>query len=262
MAQSTPAPLYCAPARHATAPAPPAGSRWRLAKATLFGLIAWGATQSASAQIAGSVGIESDYRVRGYSLSARQPVATASLSYDDPSGSYISAEAIGSLTKVSNTPILLGAIGNVGYATRLSPGLSIDGGIVDSEYPNRLGGYSASRSTELYIGLLTHNLSARVYYSPNYYGPDNHILYGEIEGSVRLPFQLHLNGHVGLLGYLYAPEDGPRRATQYDWRLALSRRFGPFEVHAALSSGGPGKDYYNHSPRSRTTLTGGAAWLF
>jgi uncharacterized protein (TIGR02001 family) len=215
-----------------------------------------------SAQIAGSVSVESDYRVRGYSLSARQPAATASLSYDDPSGFYASADAIGSIEEHASTPVLLGAIGNIGYAKRLSPGLSIDGGIVDSEYPNRLGGYDAARYTELYLGLLTHNLSARVYYSPNYYVPNNHTLYGELDGSVRLPAGFHLNGHFGLLGYLHTPADRPDRATQYDWRIGLSRRFGPFELHTALSGGGPGKDYYDHATQSRTALTGGATWMF
>ncbi len=189
-------------------------------------------------------------------------MGTASLSYDASSGFYASAFAVGALEEGSDHPVLLGAIGNVGYAKRLSPGLSIDGGVVDSEYPNRLGGYGATRYTELYLGLLTHNLSTRLYYSPNYYTPGQHTLYGEVDGSIRLPAEFHLNGHIGLLGYLRTPEGRTSRGTQYDWRIGLSRQLGPFDLHAAVSGGGPGDDYYDRIYHSRTALTAGIGWRF
>jgi hypothetical protein len=39
-----------------------------------------------SAQLSGSIALDSDYRLRGYSLTGDQPAASAQLNYDLPAG--------------------------------------------------------------------------------------------------------------------------------------------------------------------------------
>ena len=70
--------------------------RWLAALAAapiLSGILA----PPAAAQVSGSIDIESDYRLRGYSLSAGRPTATAQIGYDDASGLYL-----GSRVSMSN----------------------------------------------------------------------------------------------------------------------------------------------------------------
>src|SRR3954468_3929079 len=97
-------------------------------------LIATGITLAspAEAQVAGSISVESDYRYRSRSLSSGHPVVTANLDYDDKSGFFVD----GSVTAVlgGERPGVLGVQGNIGYATRLSSKLSIDVGVLRSQY--------------------------------------------------------------------------------------------------------------------------------
>ncbi|MGN6817288.1 MAG: TorF family putative porin [Sphingomonas sp.] len=228
-----------------------------LAALILSGIVA----TPASAQVSGSIDIESDYRLRGYSLSAGRPVATAQIGYDDDSGVYLNLSATGMLGR--DDPLFLGVQGNIGYARRLSGKLSIDGGLLRSQYraPDR-----TTRShdyTEVYLGLVADPFSARIYYSPDYYRSDVSTLYGEIEATVRPAKDWRINGHLGSLVYLSTPTQYfPGRQTRYDWRIGVSRRLGNFDLHAALSGGGPGREYYAGSLHDKTALTAGVSWSF
>lgn len=182
------------------------------------------------------------------------------MSYDDNSGLYLNGSAFRALAH-DHDPALYGFTANVGYARRISPALSIDGGVLDSEYHNRYG-YGATRYTELYLGLLTSHLASHIYYSPNYFRAGSSTLYAELEGTVRTIKELRLNAHIGRLTYIAQPSGRPLRSDQYDWRLTASRRFGMFDLHVALTGGGPGKDYYDGLPHDKTALIGGITWTF
>ena len=176
------------------------------------------AATPAFAQVSGSVDIESDYRLRGYSLSAGQPVATAQIGYDDDSGVYLNLSATGEIGR--DDPLFLGVQGNIGYVRRLNQKLSIDGGVARSQYrsPDR---YSRSHNyTEFYLGLASDPFSARLYYSPDYSRPGVSTLYGEVEATFRPAKHLRLNGHLGSLIYLSVPAQYlPGRTTRYDLSL-------------------------------------------
>jgi uncharacterized protein (TIGR02001 family) len=214
----------------------------------------------AQAQVAGSVAIESDYRYRGHSLSSGHPVATASLDYDDASGFFIDGSITGVLG--GDRPGLLGAQGNIGYATRLSSKLSMDVGVLRSQYTPSYTGDRAAHYTELYLGLTRQRLSSRVYFSPDYFHSGISTLYGEIEGAIEPARNWHLTAHIGGLLYLNRPAPYASRRDQHDWRLGVSRQLGAFEVHLNLSSGGPGSDYYGGEPRGRAALVVGATRSF
>jgi uncharacterized protein (TIGR02001 family) len=212
-------------------------------------------------QVSGSVDIESDYRLRGYSLSAGQPVATAQIGYDDDSGVYLNLSATGEIGH--DDPLFLGVQGNIGYVRRLNQKLSIDGGVTRSQYRSPDRNSRSHNYTEVYLGLASDPFSARIYYSPDYFRPDVSTLYGEVEATFRPAKHWRLNGHLGSLIYLTTPARYiPGREARYDWRVGVSRELGSFDLHAALSGGGPGKEYYSGELHSKIALTAGASWSF
>jgi len=219
------------------------------------------AASPACAQVSGSVDVESDYRLRGYSLSAGQPVATAQIGYDDASGVYLNLSATGEIGR--DDPLFLGVQGNIGYARRLNATLSIDGGIARSQYRSPDRESRSHNYTEVYLGLASGPFSARVYYSPDYDQADVSSFYAEVEATFRPATNWRLNGHLGSQIYLVTPTQYlGGRAARYDWRLGVARELGSFDLHAALSGGGPGKDYYSGSFHGKVSLTAGASWSF
>jgi uncharacterized protein (TIGR02001 family) len=204
--------------------------------------------------------VESDYRIRGHSISGGKPAATASLSYDDPSGFYASGTAIGALTG-DDHPDLLGLLANVGYARRVSSQFSLDAGVVRTQYFHDAATVGNAHYTEFYGGFILHGISAHAYLSPDYLSRHNSTAYGEVDALLKSFGPWHVNGHVGVLGYLSAPRYLQRR-TQYDWRLGVSRQFGRFDLHAALSGGGPDGDFYRAQSHDKTAIVGGASWTF
>jgi uncharacterized protein (TIGR02001 family) len=235
---------------------------WLLAShATLLGVLMLGLGAPADAQVAGSIAVQSDDQLRGYSLSAGKPAATVDLSYDNPIGVYANALMIGDLN-YQNDPALLAVVGNVGYAHRLTPEVSVDGGVSQSQYYQRYGLRFSSHYTETYVGIVSHFVSSHIYYSPNYFEPGTSTIYAEIDGAVTPIDKLRVTAHLGVLSYLHSPAVLPRPSSQYDWRLGVSRAFGPFELNAHLSGGGPGPDYYGGRTHDKTRLSAGASWTF
>jgi len=215
----------------------------------------------ACGQVSGSVDVESDYRLRGYSLSAGQPVATVQIGYDDASGVYLNLSATGEIGR--DDPLFLGVQGNIGYARRLNQTLSIDGGIARSQYRSPDRQSRPHNYTEVYLGLASGPLAARVYYSPDYDQADVSALYAEVEATFRPATNWRVNGHLGTHVYLATPAQYlAGRAPRYDWRLGLARELGSFDLHVALSGGAPGKDYYSGSFHGKAALTAGASWSF
>jgi uncharacterized protein (TIGR02001 family) len=214
----------------------------------------------AAAQVVGAVTLQSDYIFRGYSLSARKPALIVDLSYDHPSGLYLNGSAIAD-QDYGYRPALLGAIANLGYARRLSPKVSLDLGLSHLDLFQRYGAHERLGYTEAYAGVLADSVSARLYYSPGYFRSGVQTLYGEVDWASRPVAEFRFNAHLGWLDYLALPA-GFRRRGQYDWRLGVSRPLGPFDLHLALTGGGPGPDFYDLHPHNKTALSGGVSWTF
>jgi uncharacterized protein (TIGR02001 family) len=159
-------------------------------------LVLWGlfiATQ-AWAQVSGSVALVSDYRFRGVSLSDDDPAAQLSIAYDHSSGWY--AGAFASTVELADQDRRnLQTVAYVGYARRSRPGLDWEVGASYSAFSG-VGGYDYS---EVYCGLASDKLSARIYYAPNYFGQGSRVIYAELNGALALRDRLHLIGHVGAL---------------------------------------------------------------
>jgi uncharacterized protein (TIGR02001 family) len=210
--------------------------------------------------VAGVVSLQNDYEFRGYSLSARRPAAALDVSVDTASGVYFGGTAIGDLD-VAERPQMLGVIANVGYARRVTPTVSLDAGLTDLQLFQRYGVRADLGYTEAYVGVLTHGFSAHLHYAPDYFHKGAATVYGELDWSATTVAQLHLDAHVGLLGYTQLPADYSRHS-QYDWRIGVSRPAGPFDLRLALTGGGPSPDFYDLRPHPKTAFTAGASWTF
>jgi uncharacterized protein (TIGR02001 family) len=194
-------------------------------------LILAGLASPAAAQVAVELGFQSDYRFRGFSLNDERPVASATLSYDDPTGLYAGGMVVG--TFEDGEPELVAAQASLGYAARLTPSLSFDGGASRTEY----GSYSFGRNvhyTELYLGLAMRNVTARARYSPDYFRSDRETLYVELDGGLEVAPEWFVAAHVGSLTYLGEIDPYLVRHS-WDWRLGGSRRMGPWGVQLEFS---------------------------
>lgn len=230
----------------------------RLFRYGLYGaLITFPLTGPASAQLAASVGLDSDYRFRGYSLSNDRPAASAQFSYDDPSGIYASVTG---LAKLGNDPRFLGVIGDVGYAKRLNQHLTVDAGILRSQIRSANPGGLGFEYTEFYAGAYVGPVVGRIYYSPDYRTSGQSTLYGELEAGFEPIAKWRLSGHVGMLTYLNTTEYWNGGQTHKDWRISLGRQLGKFELHSSLSGGGAA--FYGKRRHHRPIVAVGGSFTF
>ena len=199
---------------------------WAVASATAcMAAPAWG-------QVAIEVALQSDYRVRGSSVSDREPVAAITLGYDDPSGFYAGGTAVGAVRH--GQPGVVSLQGNIGYAKRISPDISLDAGLSRFEYFSSYGSTWDYHYTEVFLGVAIRNLAARIRYAPDYIRPGAETIYAEIDGGAEIAPNWLVSAHMGALQYL---EERPGYLPQrrYDWRLGLTRRVGDYGLHLDLS---------------------------
>lgn len=199
--------------------------------------------------------------MRGDAISGNRPAAILDLSYDDPSGLYLGGSAIGALDR-GHDPALLGAIGNVGYATRIGARLSIDAGYMRTQYAHYAGAaHGYAHYDEVYAGLSAYGLSAHVHVSPDYLRRDVSTVYGELDGALKPIGAWRLTAHAGVLGHLAQPR-GLALRTRYDWRIGVARPIGPFNLFGTLTGGGPDSGCCRSHAYGRTALIGGVSLTF
>lgn len=211
----------------------------------------------AAAQLVGSVGVESDYRFRGYSLSDEHPVASLQLTYDHSSGAYVS---LSGLTELGGDDRFLGGVANVGYARRINRRVTLDLGILRSQIRSPRPRSYGFEYTEFYTGASVGPVTGRVYYSPDYRGYKS-TLYGEVEAGLQPLPRWRLSAHLGVLTYLNTTAFYRAGDTHHDWQLSVGRQLGHAEVHAALSGGGP-RTYYGYGLHKKAAFAVGASLGF
>jgi uncharacterized protein (TIGR02001 family) len=182
------------------------------------------------AQVSGSATLVSDYRVRGVTLSAGRPAAQLDLGYDDASGLYAGAFA-SSVQFYEHSQHQAQLTGYSGFAQRLPHGWSADGG---AAYTTFSGG-EGYNYLELHAGITRKDVSARLYFSPNYFGQNVQTLYAELNGSYPLAERFRLIGHAGVLQVIAGATDynggshphadllGGVQASLHPFTLQLSR---------------------------------------
>lgn len=222
----------------------------------------FGSVPATAQVVSGSLAVESDFRLRSYSYSGGRPVASARVGVDDRSGFYADGSATFVFTQDDGARFL-GYQVDGGYTARLGDRWTLDVGLAHNEIRAAYKGAFPYPYTEGYVGARRGGLSAYVFVSPNYYRSGYWTVYGQIEASVSPAADWHLTGHLGALSYLDYPAGYKSgHETYYDWRVSAARELGRFELHTALSGGGPGRQYYYGEPHSRTALTAGASVNF
>jgi uncharacterized protein (TIGR02001 family) len=214
----------------------------------------------AAAQAGASVSIFTDDRFRGYSLSDGRPVGILDLSYDAPHGLYGALSASIAATRDDGLQPL-GLQLNGGYAKRLSSGLTVDLGIVHSNYSRYSSRGPAKAYTEAYAAVAGKRLSSRIYVSRGYLKPDAWTLYGEVDANVPAGTRLRVTGHVGMLVPLNRRDTGVTYRTEFDWRLGIARDLGSITVSAALTGRGRGRDFYQERSYGRRALIFGITYV-
>jgi uncharacterized protein (TIGR02001 family) len=218
----------------------------------------------AHAQMASQVSLQSNYQLRGISVTDGRPIGGLDLSYDFTSGVFLNGSAFGALSDHDH-PGLAGFIGDAGYARRLGLSLSADAGVTPTEYVGIGKDGTSTGYTEIYTGLTSRHFSARLYYSPDYFESGAQTLYGELGGNIGLVAGIRLNAHLGALGYLKAGAGAPQNYVRYDWLVGVSRQFGAIDVHMSLSGGGPNA-HYSYEPRDEprygTAFIVGMGYIF
>lgn len=224
-------------------------------------MLATGCGSPAAAQLASHVSLQSGYELRGVSLGGTRPVGDFDFTYDLPSGFYLNGSVFDG-PPMHDRPALAGVVGDLGYALRLDSGLSLDGGVTRVEYFSVGPDGRRARATELYGGVATRRLSARIYYSPNYYRTGVETLYGELAGNIEAVAGIRLNAHLGLLDYLTGPLGARAPHTQIDWLAGASRQFGAVDVHISVSGGGQNARDLYPQPSATTAVIVGVGYTF
>jgi uncharacterized protein (TIGR02001 family) len=219
-----------------------------LRSATLLTVFVLACAGTARAQTSADLTLVSEYAARGIALDTR-PAMQLRVEHDSDSGWYGGAFA---------SPVRL--VGRAqgqftvygGLARRLTSMLSWDAGVTRNSFL-RDGSWNFH---EFYAGLATQRASARLFYSPSYYG-EGRSLYLDLSGARPLGDNLRLTGHVGLLrpfgNYAEATRSGG------DVRIALAGDVGDFTLQAGWQT--RWHAYLTELPRARA-ITAGASLHF
>jgi uncharacterized protein (TIGR02001 family) len=222
-----------------------------------LGLIAPPDARAGEGQLGGALSLDTDYRLRGVSLTDNRPAVALSLAYDHGSGAYAGVAVVAHDPSEGGAR-LLGHMEYAGYAVQGPGGYAWDVGVDNQDFvpygPQRLH----LRYSEAYVGVSKGDLSARVYYSPNYLPNWGTTAYLDLNGVVRPADNWRLSGHAGAL-IPAGGGDGPVR-TRYDLRLGVARDFKAGEIRANFTTAWPTPNAL--SSRTGPALVVGASLFF
>ena len=150
---------------------------------------------TAAAQFTGTVAAVSDYRFRGVSLSQEKPAAQLTVTYDAPAGGYAGVFA-STVEFAASSSTTVQIVGFLGTAMPITSGVHADVGINYAAFGGALRDYNYG---EVYVGASSGEYSARVHYSPDYFGVSEGSLYSAFDVTHAMSDRVALLGHVGLL---------------------------------------------------------------
>ena len=173
-----------------------------------FAALALACAGTAHAQVSGSLGVVSDYRYRGYSLSDGDPALQGSIAYDWTNGAYAGVFAstadYGGDSGVQLVPY-------VGYARRDAHGRSWDVGVRQSLFTVD----SSADYFEAHVGVAWRRVAFRVHYAPDYFGAVSN-WYVEADGSLPLGERVRWLWHAGYARSGAADDTDPAPPPHYD----------------------------------------------
>jgi uncharacterized protein (TIGR02001 family) len=218
-------------------------------------------SQPARAQLSAEASLTSDYRLRGYSLSRREPAASLTVAYDDKSGLF--ADATGVVLRQPNGDIgFMGGFATVGYAARIHDDVAVDIGVLRAQFARQSSFGRDASYTELFAGVTGRSLSARAAFSPDYLWDGTATLYLSGEFVQRPAPKWRIVGHAGFLATLRGGPPYPASSTQYDWSVRVARQLGPADLELMYSNGGQNREVINGVSHPKSALTGTLRWAF
>ena len=148
----------------------------------------------AAAQVSGTASLLTDYRYRGVSFSDDKPAAQVALNYDHASGWY--AGLFASTIRFASPPSRgVQTLAFAGYAQRTRDGPTLE---IGADYAVNFVGASY-KYPEVYVGIASDNLSARLYYAPRYYTGDADTFYAEANATIPIEDRARAVLHAGAL---------------------------------------------------------------
>lgn len=189
--------------------------RYRLALSAvmLFGIA------NAQAQVSVQLSAASDNVFRGVSLSNGRASVAAEVNYDNDAGWFTAAQ-ISSTRLARENHDKAEVVFDAGYTHALTPTLTWEAGASYAIFP----GFTFWNYGEAFAGVLAENWSARLHYSPDYFGRGRRTLYAEYDFQHALNERWRVIAHVGALHS--APAAAESHAWSYDGSLGIAARFG------------------------------------
>ena len=241
----------------------PLARRPRLARWLAGGAAALAGLAAAAvrAQESVSITVQSDYLLRGVSLSDGRPTLSLDFDYDDKSGAYAALSATAVDTRHAGVE-LLSVVADVGFAKRLSNGFTWDVGVSDSQISTFINGRYDANYVEAYAGLARGGLAARLYFSPGYLGESAKTIYLDVSGTVRPTDHWRLTAHAGMLSVVDGRAYTLGGRTHADFSASVAREFGRFEARLTASWAEPRPIYPEGVRHGRGALVASASVFF
>lgn len=137
----------------------------------------------------------------------------------------------------------------------------MDLGVVHNGYTGYSGISGGSSYSEAYLGVISRNLSGRVFLSPGYFRRHAPTLYAEVEGHADLNPNWLIFAHGGRLTYLGDYASASDRGDATDWRIGVRRRAGSIDLEAAWT-GYAEEERPGHARHTDGALVIGLAFAF
>jgi uncharacterized protein (TIGR02001 family) len=227
--------------------------RWGRGLAAVVAVLVF--TAPARAQLGATVGVDSDYRYRGVSLSGSKPSPRLTVNYDAAERWYAGASATRAMLTGSDTYTQL--LGYAGWSTPAFASTSVELGLDGSHF----AGISGYDFAEAYVGLLGERWSARLYFAPNYYGRHVQTAYAELNTYLALDEHSRVFAHFGVLHPLHGAV-GEADRTRGDISLGAALVWRAWDLHlawVAATHGGPYPAVYGGRP---SALVAGVSFAF
>lgn len=188
-----------------------------------------GLAPAAEAQVSGTVGVASDYRLRGFSLTDGRAVVTLGANYDHPSGLYAGGSVVAH-DPSGHGVRLLGYQAYAGVAGRFGSGPSWDVGVSRVDMAPYFDRRYSVEYNQAYVGLSQGGLSGRLSLAEDYPRRNGATAYAELNGALRPADRWRLTGHVGALKRLNG-SPGRDDRTRYDVAVGVVREFRNSEAY-------------------------------
>jgi len=210
------------------------------------------APSAARAQLVGAATLESEYRLRGVGLTNGKPDVRIGLTYDHSSGAYAGGSVIVGDTARDGVRVL-GYIEYAGYAKQTADGLGWDVGASNSNITLNLPGQLTTRS-EVFGGISMNDVSAHLYFSPDYLGQSLKTLYFDVTATIRPRDRLRLYAHVGVLTPLGGSAGPGSRYEHFDGAAGAAWEFRHGEVQLGVTAATPDLEYPPGFQQKRSAL--------